>query len=77
MHAFGVDDKDLALSLQILFQMLFLVRVTSTEYNWVTLAEGRQKVAVGTVRKSIAAIASRWLLRKVSQRLPESRDEAP
>ena len=27
---------------KILFQMLFLVRVTSTEYNWVTLAEGRQ-----------------------------------
>ena len=26
---------------KILFQMLFLVRVTSTEYNWVTLAEGR------------------------------------
>lgn len=28
---------------KILFQMLFLVRVTSTEYNWVTLAEGRQR----------------------------------
>lgn len=27
---------------KILFQMLFLVRVTSTEYNWVSLAEGRQ-----------------------------------
>ena len=28
---------------KILFQMLFLVRVTSTEYNWVSLAEGRHK----------------------------------
>src|SRR6516165_4279664 len=28
---------------KILFRMLFLVRVTSTEYNWVTLAEGRQR----------------------------------
>ena len=28
---------------KILFQMLFLVRVTSTEYNWVSLAEGRHR----------------------------------
>ena len=32
---------------KILFQMLFLVRVTSTEYNWVTLAEGRQNPDLG------------------------------
>ena len=32
---------------KILFQMLFLVRVTSTEYNWVTLAEGRQPFLSG------------------------------
>jgi hypothetical protein len=31
-----------------------------------------RKVAVGTVKKSIAAITSRWFLRKVNHRLPES-----
>jgi hypothetical protein len=31
-----------------------------------------RKVAVGTVKKSIAAIASRWFLRKADQPLPES-----
>src|SRR4029077_4896993 len=33
---------------------------------------GTPKVSVGTVKKSIAAMASRWFLRNVSQRFTES-----
>ena len=38
---------------KILFQMLFLVRVTSTEYNWVTLAEGRHQKAMSYARSGV------------------------
>ena len=40
---------------KILFQMLFLVRVTSTEYNWVSLAEGRHLDANLALKEEILA----------------------
>ena len=51
---------------KILFQMLFLVRVTSTEYNWVTLAEGRQsepRVAIPLpgLARGLSQVANKWL----------------
>ena len=45
---------------KILFQMLFLVRVTSTEYNWVSLAEGRQCGSDLVRTGAMAGAASCW-----------------
>ena len=42
---------------KILFQMLFLVRVTSTEYNWVTLAEGRHPFPISREVQSLSGQA--------------------
>ena len=51
---------------KILFQMLFLVRVTSTEYNWVSLAEGRHSIRgqpTESGRVYTRPTAESWLIR--------------